>query len=139
MHTKKKKTQVTEGNKLPAHLSYANLSLFTLALQTVYWAPYSGYYDLSTEVDYIYKVNSMDNACMYWHFCDFLHFHQVIDARKADPRTFPIGENPYAIRYAVYNIQETEVIRGVIKAFNEDVGETISNTLERKYERSSLQ
>jgi len=42
--------------------------------------------------------------------------NQVIDARRADPRTFSNADNPYRIRYAVYNLRAREVVDALGKA-----------------------
>jgi hypothetical protein len=41
---------------------------------------------------------------------------QVISARKADPKTYPPGENPYRIEYAIYNMTDHDVIAKLIDA-----------------------
>ncbi len=41
---------------------------------------------------------------------------EVIAARKADPRTFQEGQNPYKINYAVYNISSQEILEKLAEA-----------------------
>lgn len=41
---------------------------------------------------------------------------EVISARRADSRTFPAGENPYRIEYAVYNLNEPAIIERLTEA-----------------------
>lgn len=41
---------------------------------------------------------------------------EVIAAKKADPKTFADGENPYSIKYAVYNLRSPEVIEKLVEA-----------------------
>lgn len=45
---------------------------------------------------------------------------KVVDARKADPATYAEGENPYRIRYAVYNLRNPSI--GYALADAEDAG-----------------
>lgn len=40
----------------------------------------------------------------------------VISARRADNRTFPPGQNPYRIEYAIYNMTDRDVIGRLIEA-----------------------
>jgi hypothetical protein len=42
---------------------------------------------------------------------DLACIREVLAARRADPRTFPDGENPYKINYAVYNLRNPEVVK----------------------------
>lgn len=42
---------------------------------------------------------------------DIALIQEVIEAKKADPRTFEDGNNPYKIQFAVYNLRNPEVIR----------------------------
>ncbi len=41
---------------------------------------------------------------------------EVIAARKADPATYADGENPFQIRYAVYNISSREILEKLVEA-----------------------
>ena len=66
----------------------------------VYYAPYYSYDDLALEC-------ALADA--------------VIDARKDDPRNFTNADNPYSIRYAVYNVEEKCVIERLIEAYNSGV------------------
>ena len=40
----------------------------------------------------------------------------IIAARQADPRTFPKGQNPYRVEYAVYNMTDPPVIKRLTEA-----------------------
>jgi phosphatidylserine/phosphatidylglycerophosphate/cardiolipin synthase-like enzyme len=40
----------------------------------------------------------------------------VISARKADSRTFPAGQNPYRIEYAIYNMTDRDIIGRLLEA-----------------------
>lgn len=40
----------------------------------------------------------------------------VIDARKADTREFTVDNNPYRIRYAVYNLRARQVVDSLVQA-----------------------
>lgn len=40
----------------------------------------------------------------------------IIAARQADPRSFPPGENPYRVQYAVYNMTDPPVIQRLTEA-----------------------
>ncbi len=42
---------------------------------------------------------------------DLACIREVLEARKADPRTFASGANPYKIDYAVYNLRNPEVVK----------------------------
>ena len=42
--------------------------------------------------------------------------NEVIAARKADPKVYPEGQNPYKITYAVYNISSKEVLHKLVEA-----------------------
>lgn len=46
---------------------------------------------------------------------------KVVEARRADPRTFAPGENPYRIRYAVYNLRARDVVDALVEAWKADV------------------
>jgi hypothetical protein len=41
---------------------------------------------------------------------------EIIEAKKADPRTFPDGENPFQIQYAVYNLRNPDVVNALMDA-----------------------
>lgn len=41
---------------------------------------------------------------------------RVVDERRADPVTYPPGENPYAIRYAVYNLRNEPLVHALADA-----------------------
>ncbi len=41
---------------------------------------------------------------------------EVIAARKADPKSYPEGENPYKINYAVYNISSKVILEKLVEA-----------------------
>ncbi|MBK05109.1 MAG: hypothetical protein CL920_39555 [Deltaproteobacteria bacterium] len=47
--------------------------------------------------------------------------NEVISAKQADSRTFPDGENPYSIKYAVYNLRNPEIIEALIHAEEQGV------------------
>lgn len=47
---------------------------------------------------------------------DLACIREVIDARKADSRTFPPGKNPYSIKYAVYNLRHPDVVKALEEA-----------------------
>jgi phosphatidylserine/phosphatidylglycerophosphate/cardiolipin synthase-like enzyme len=46
---------------------------------------------------------------------------RVIEARKADQEEYAEGENPYRIRYAVYNLRNERIVQYLAKAHNEGV------------------
>jgi len=46
---------------------------------------------------------------------------EVIEAKKADPRSFSDGENPFTIKYAVYNLRNPEVVNALMEAAREGV------------------
>lgn len=41
---------------------------------------------------------------------------EIIEAKKADPRTFPDGANPFQIQYAVYNLRNPDVVNALKEA-----------------------
>ncbi len=47
---------------------------------------------------------------------EYASLDAVINARKADPRTYPPESNPYRIQYAVYNLTDPEVVRRLTEA-----------------------
>lgn len=47
---------------------------------------------------------------------------EIIAARKADPKTYPEGENPYQIRYAVYNISSRDILEKLVEADRAGIG-----------------
>jgi len=46
---------------------------------------------------------------------------EVVAARKADPKTFADGENPYKIHYAVYNLRNPDVVKALVDAHKSGV------------------
>jgi len=40
----------------------------------------------------------------------------VIDERRADPTVYDEGQNPYRIRYAVYNLRNADIVDGLVEA-----------------------
>ncbi len=53
----------------------------------------------------------------------------VIDAREADPATYDEGQNPYRIRYAVYNLRNDQVVWALADA--EDAGVDVQVIMEK--------
>ncbi|MEW5853788.1 MAG: phospholipase D-like domain-containing protein [Myxococcota bacterium] len=47
---------------------------------------------------------------------DLACIREVVEARKADPRAFVEGENPYKIQYAVYNLRNPAVVAALKEA-----------------------
>jgi hypothetical protein len=52
---------------------------------------------------------------------DIACIREVIEARKADSRTFPEGQNPFSVKYAVYNLRNVEVVAALEEAHKSGV------------------
>ncbi|MFH1809824.1 MAG: phospholipase D-like domain-containing protein [Pseudomonadota bacterium] len=52
---------------------------------------------------------------------DLAMIQEVVEARRTDPRQFADGDNPYSIKYAVYNLRSPEVIEALKQAHQSGV------------------
>ena len=52
---------------------------------------------------------------------DLALINEIIEAKKADPRQFADGQNPYSIKYAVYNLRHPKVIESLAEAQRQGV------------------
>ncbi|MHB8872450.1 MAG: carbohydrate-binding module family 20 domain-containing protein [Myxococcaceae bacterium] len=47
---------------------------------------------------------------------ELAHLDAIIAAKKADPKTYPVGKNPYVIEYAVYNMTDKRLVQRLTEA-----------------------
>lgn len=52
---------------------------------------------------------------------DLANIREIVEAKKADPRQFADGHNPYSIKYAVYNLRNPQVIEALEEAQHQGV------------------